>query len=163
MPDDGRHEPIPFEIRSLGPGDERAVHDARELFDSAPEPAATRRFLDEPNHHLLIAYDPADRPLGFVSGVETTHPDKGTEMFLYELGVAEDARRHGIGSALVTRLAALARERGCYGMWTGTERDNAAARATYARAGAVTNPPQVFVDWDFSSQTTAPEPPDAGV
>jgi aminoglycoside 3-N-acetyltransferase I len=157
MPDDGRHESIHYEIRSLGAGDEQAVHDARDLFDDAPDAAATSRFLDEPNHHLLIAYDAANRPLGFVSGVETTHPDKGTEMFLYELGVAEDARRRGIGSALVTRLAALARERGCYGMWTGTERDNAAARATYARAGAVTNPPMVFVDWDFGPQR--PEPP----
>jgi len=158
MPDDGRDESIHYEIRSLGPGDEQAVHAARELFDDAPDRAATRRFLDEPNHHLLIAYDAVNRPLGFVSGVETTHPDKGTEMFLYELGVADDARRRGIGSALVTQLAALARSRGCYGMWTGTEHDNAAARATYARAGAATNPPQVFVDWDFSGEQP-PDPP----
>jgi hypothetical protein len=27
---------------------------------------------------------------GFVSGVEMSHPDKGTEMFLYELSVAEE-------------------------------------------------------------------------
>ncbi len=32
-----------------------------------------------------------------VSGVELTHPDKGTEMFLYELGVAERFRGRGIG------------------------------------------------------------------
>lgn len=155
MPDDGRDDAAHYEIRSLGPGGEQAVHDARELFDDVPDPAATTRFLDEPNHHLLIAYDAANRPLGFVSGVETTHPDKGTEMFLYELGVSEDSRRRGIAGALVTQLAALARSRGCYGMWTATEHDNVAARATYARAGAATNPPQVFVDWDLS-----PEPPE---
>jgi len=157
MPDDGRHESIPYEIRSLGPGDERAVREAGGLFDGPPDPVATSRFLDEPNHHLLIAYDAADRPLGFVSGVETTHPDKGTEMFLYELGVSENARGRGVASALVTRLAALARSRGCYGMWTGTERDNAAARAVYARTGAATNPPQVFVEWDLGPEP--PEPP----
>ena len=71
-----------------------------------------------------------------ISGVETTHPDKGTEMFLYELGVDEDARRQGVATALVNALAALARERGCYGMWVGVDTDNAAARATYRRAGA---------------------------
>jgi aminoglycoside 3-N-acetyltransferase I len=161
MHDDRGDTPLQFEIRALGPGDQRAVHDACELFDDAPEPAATSRFLDTPHHHLLIAYDPADRPLGFVSGVETTHPDKGTEMFLYELGVAESARRRGVGSALVAALASLARDRGCYGMWTGTERDNVAARATYRRAGATTNPPQVFVDWDFSPKPE-PRPPAAG-
>ena len=68
--------------------------------------------------------------------METTHPDKGTEMFLYELGVAERARRRGVGAALVAALAELARERGCYAMWALTEPDNLAAQRTYARAGA---------------------------
>ena len=36
----------------------------------------------------VIAYVDA-RPVGFVSGVEMTHPDKDTEMFLYELAVDE--------------------------------------------------------------------------
>jgi len=54
--------------------------------------------------------------IGFVSGVELTHPDKGSEMFLYELGVDAAARRRGVGRALVEALRALARRRGCYGM-----------------------------------------------
>ena len=41
-----------------------------------------------------------DRAVGFVSGVETTHPDKGTEMFLYELGVDDSARRQGVGRGI---------------------------------------------------------------
>jgi ribosomal protein S18 acetylase RimI-like enzyme len=87
--------------------------------------------------------------VGFVSGVETTHPDKGTEMFLYELAVAEPSRRRGIGRALVDRLAALAKETGCYGMWVVTDHDNAAARATYEGAGAVTETGQVVEVWTF--------------
>ncbi|HEY5195681.1 MAG TPA: hypothetical protein VIJ51_01500, partial [Solirubrobacteraceae bacterium] len=70
------------EIRSLRTGDEAAVLDARELFDDEPDVDATRRFLADPRHHLLVAYDPAGAPVGFVSGVEMIHPDKGTEMFL---------------------------------------------------------------------------------
>ena len=73
--------------------------------------------------------------MGFVSGVEVTHPDKGTEMFLYELAVDEPFRRRGIGRALVERLAALARDAGCYGMWVITDDDNEAARATYEGTG----------------------------
>ena len=61
-----------------------------------------------------------------MSGVETTHPDKGTEMFLYELSVHPDHRNRGVGRALVSALAELARARGCYGMWVGTEPDNTA-------------------------------------
>ncbi len=140
---------MPGAIRLLGPGDEAVVLGAPELFDDPPRPEATTRFLADPVHHLLFAFDPEGVAVGFVSGVETTHPDKGTEMFLYELSVAEGARRQGIGRALVDALAALARERGCYGMWAGTEEDNTAARRTYARAGARESPAGLTLDWDF--------------
>ena len=137
------------EIRRLAAGDEDAVLAARALFDHEPDVDATRRFLAEPTHHLLVAYDAAGEPLGFVTGVELMHPDKGTEMLLYELGVDERARCQGIGRSLAEALAALARERGCYGMWTATEPDNLAAQATYRRAGGRTIAPQVVVEWDF--------------
>jgi ribosomal protein S18 acetylase RimI-like enzyme len=137
-----------FEVRRLGPGDEEAVHAARSLFDGPPESRATRRFLAEPTHHLLVAYD-GDVPLGFVSGVELTHPDKGSEMFVYELGVDESARGRGVGRALVRALADLAREEGCYDMWVLADADNAAARATYARAGGREASRPVLLEWDF--------------
>jgi hypothetical protein len=82
-----------MKIKALAEGDDAAVAAAEHLFDDPIEAEATARFLADPNHHLLLAYDDTRRPVGFVSGVETTHPDKGTEMFLYELGVAPRARR----------------------------------------------------------------------
>jgi aminoglycoside 3-N-acetyltransferase I len=137
------------DVRRLGPGDDEAVHAARSLFDEAPDAEATRRFLADPTHHLLVAYDGADTPLGFVSGVELTHPDKGTEMFLYELGVDESAREQGVGRTLVQALAALAREHGCYDMWVLADADNAAAQATYARAGGREGSRPVLLEWDL--------------
>ena len=128
--------------------DAAAVHAGAELFDEPPEEAATARFLGSADHHLLFAYD-GERAVGMISGVETTHPDKGTEMFLYELGVVEDARRQGVATALVHALAALARERGCYGMWVGVDTDNAAALATYRSAGAGEEAPAVVFSWEF--------------
>jgi len=136
------------EIRALRPGDDRLITAATHLFDGPAEPAATARFLAEDGHHLLLAYEDG-RAVGFVSGVEVTHPDKGTEMFLYELAVDEPARRHGIGRALVERLAAVAREAGCYGMWVVTDHDNDAARATYEGTGAVPETDQVVEVWTF--------------
>jgi ribosomal protein S18 acetylase RimI-like enzyme len=138
---------MPVEIRTLGPGDEAAVLAAGRLFDAEPTPGATERFLAEPNHHLLIAYDEAGDPVGFVTGVETRHPDKGTEMFLYELSVAEAHRRQGIGTALVRALAELAHKRRCYGMWVLVDDDNAAALATYAAAGGTDASRPHMVDW----------------
>ena len=139
------------DVRRLGPGDEEAVHAARSLFDEAPDAEATRRFLAQPTHHLLVAYDGADTPLGFVSGVELTHPDKGTEMFLYELGVDESARQQGVGRRLVQALAALAREQGCYDMWVLADADNEAAQATYTRAGGREASRPVLLEWLFES------------
>lgn len=125
------------------------VEAAGHLFDTGPRQEATERFLADDRHHLLIAYlDGA--PAGMVTGVEMTHPDKGTEMFLYELGVDEPFRRRGVGTALVLALAELARERGCYGMWVLTDHGNPAALATYARAGGAVEGDQVMLGWTFS-------------
>jgi ribosomal protein S18 acetylase RimI-like enzyme len=137
-------------IVRLARGDEAIVAGAPDLFDAPPSADWTARFLQSEGHHLLMALDDDGSAAGFVTGVETTHPDKGTEMFLYELSVHADQRRRGIGKALVEALATLARERGCYGMWVGTEPDNEAALATYVAAGG--GPPEPFMTlaWTFA-------------
>ena len=145
-----------MEIVRLSPGDESLVLAAAELFDAAPTQAWAARFLRSEGHHLLLAVA-AGNPIGFVSGIETTHPDKGTEMFLYELAVLPTQRQQGIGTALVGALAALARERGCYGMWVGTEADNSAALATYAAAGAASPEPFVTLSWTFAGTWNGPK------
>jgi ribosomal protein S18 acetylase RimI-like enzyme len=123
---------------------------ASALFDAPARGGATRRFLSRPDHHLLIAYAGGE-PAGMVSGVELTHPDKGTEMFLYELGVAEPYRGRGIGRRLVAALADLARETGCHGMWVLTDDENAAALATYRAAGGTLEPAaQRMLSWTFA-------------
>ncbi|MEU7582181.1 GNAT family N-acetyltransferase [Streptomyces sp. NPDC041068] len=125
---------------------------AEHLFDGPVRPDAALRFLETPGHHLFLAYDDPHgdgTPVGFVSGVETIHPDKGAEMFLYELGVAEGHRRRGTGRALVHALAALARERGCYGMWVGVDTDNEAASATYRSAGGKDEGEFASINWSF--------------
>ncbi|MCX4990805.1 MULTISPECIES: GNAT family N-acetyltransferase [unclassified Streptomyces] len=121
---------------------------AEYLFDHPVRPEWARRFLDTRGHHLYLAYE-GEVPVGFISGVETVHPDKGTEMFLYELAVAEVFRRRGTGRALIRELSALARERGCYGMWVGVDTGNDVALATYRSAGGKDDGTCTVVTWDF--------------
>lgn len=120
-------------IQRLGPGDEERVLAAGDLFDLPPDPGWTAAFFARPGHHLIMAFE-GEQGVGFVSGVETIHPDKGVELFVYELGVHEDHRRKGIARALLDELAAIAAEQGCHGMWVATESDNVAALATYRSA-----------------------------
>lgn len=123
-----------FTIVRAGPGDVALVAHAADLFDDAPAAEHTAKFLAAPGHHLLIALG-GGGPIGFVTGVEMVHPDKGTEMCVYELGTREDRRREGVATALLQALTELASECGCYGMWVATEPGNDAAIVTYRRAG----------------------------
>ena len=124
------------------------VHAAAHLFDEPPRPEPTAAFLEDPRHHLLVAYLD-DAPVGFVSGVRTVHPDKGDELFLMELGVDDAARGKGVGTALVQEICAYAASIGCTAVWTVTEPDNEAALATYRRAGATSEDATVTLVWDL--------------
>lgn len=148
MTGDDREHQGPPRVERLGPGDDAAVLRASALFDSPAQLRATQRFLAIPEHHLLIVYI-GEEPAGFVTGIEMTHPDKGTEMFLYELGVDDAFRGRGLGVVLVRALRDLARERECYGMWVLTDADNHAALATYRAGGAGAPSSQVMLSWSF--------------
>lgn len=137
-----------IELKRLGPGDDSMVLEAGHLFDGPARPEAVGRFLADPDHHLFVAYA-ENEPVGFVSGVELTHPDKGTEMFLYELAVDESHRQSGVGTALVIALRDLARERGCYDMWVLTDDDNEAALRTYRKSGATESSAHVMLTWQM--------------
>jgi ribosomal protein S18 acetylase RimI-like enzyme len=146
------HEPVSEQltVRHLGSGDDSLVVDAAPLFDGPPQQPWIASFLDDPTHHLLIAYR-SDRPVGFVTGVETAHPDKGTEMFVYELGVDPDERRQGVAKALLSELTTVARQRECYGMWVLTDVENVAAVNAYRTTGATLEGAHLMFTWDFAN------------
>ncbi len=149
------------EIMRLGPGDALAVAAAGHLFDGDPDPQATAAFLARDGHHLLVAYR-SGTPAGFVTGIETAHPDKGVEMLLYELGVAEPHRRKGVGRSLVRALLAVAAACGCHGMWVPIDRDNDRAIATYRSAGALEPEEAAIMSWKLTPPGDGPsEPPDS--
>lgn len=124
---------------------------AEHLYDGPARAEWAERFLAAPGHLMLIAYVEGV-PAGMVSGVEMLHPDKGTEMCLYELSVDERYRRRGIGRALTGALAAAARERGCYDMWVGVDTGNEPALATYRSAGALDDGEFAMLTWEFGDE-----------
>lgn len=129
---------------------------AAHLFDSTPTESWSREFLGRAGHHLLIAYS-VDEAVGFVSGMEVMHPDKDTEMLLYELAVHESHRRMGIGRGLVRALADLAGSRSCRGMWVPVDAGDDPAIATYRSAGAEGPEEAAILAWDFHQPRTRSE------
>ncbi len=131
-------------IRLLAAGDEKVV---RELatYDDPGDPEA---LLGDPRTPMLVAFD-CERPVGFVLAHELPrrHGERA-KLFVYEVGVAESHQRRGIASALLGRLAELARERGVRTGFVLTEPDNGPANALYRSAGGATD--SVTVEWTFS-------------
>jgi ribosomal protein S18 acetylase RimI-like enzyme len=139
-----------LELWRAKPGDEERVRQAAHLFDSPVDLGATARFLAQGVNELLIAYVEGE-PAGFASATELSHPDQARpELFLNELGVAEEFRGRGIGRALVDRLWEIAGERGCRGMWVLTDDANVAANRVYAAAGGERARAEVMYQWGES-------------
>ena len=138
-----------MDIRLLTSVDLASLLASSGLFDLPVDPEHAQRLLDTDDHVVFLAMA-GDEPVGFVTGVVILHPDKGAEMFLNELAVAEPHRRRGIGTGLVTALRDLARERGCGAMWVLTDHDNAAAVATYEKAGPTRGTTHVMYDWPLT-------------
>jgi aminoglycoside 3-N-acetyltransferase I len=141
----------PLVIRRLEPGDGRILRrlseeaDAFETAGKGRRPRATphapldtiptRRFLAQPDVHLLVAFE-GDEPLGFVLAYELLrrHGDP-IRLFIYEVGVRAERRREGIGRRLLDELRSLGRERGVRSAFVIAETDDRDALAFYRAAG----------------------------
>lgn len=130
-------------VRLLEPGDERTV---RELatYDGPGDPET---LLADPRTLMLVAFD-RERPVGLVLAHELPrrHGDPA-KLFVYEVDVAESHRSRGIASALLERLADLARERGVRTGFVLTDPGNGPANALFRSAGGATE--SVTVQWEF--------------
>ncbi len=73
------------------------------------------------------------------------HPDKPTELYIDEVGVAPSFQRRGIARRLLSEMLALGKALGCEEAWVGTEHDNHPARSLYQSRGAAGEPFVMYV------------------
>lgn len=136
-------------IRDAGPGDAEAIVALAHALDRAegkkpgPLTAAGLRvemFGERPRLWAVLA-EQDGRALGFASyfpSYDTEHAARG--FYLNDLFVVPEARRQGIGRALVAAVAQRCRrEGGCYLFWNALE-SNRAGRAFYRAIGAREEP-----------------------
>ncbi len=124
------------QIVRIGPAQARRLERvADDVFDELIDPARLAAYLAEPNHLMVLAVSGGE-VIGQARGMVHRHPDLPTELYIDNLGVAEERRREGIATRMLDELVAWGRELGCEEAWVGTEVDNAAARTLYERRGA---------------------------
>lgn len=134
-----------LEIRRLFPGDDALVmRVAGEVFDEPVRPDRLSAYLAEPGHFMVVAL--ADGiVVGQCAAVIHRHPDKVSELYIDEVGVAPAFQRLGIATRMLGAMLALGREHGCEEAWVGTEPDNVAARALYESRKEPHGPAEGFV------------------
>lgn len=116
------------------------------LFDAEIRPDQSLAFLSDPSNLLFLAHD-GDLAVGMASATILRHPDKPPALFVNEVGTRDSHLRQGIATALMEKLLATGRARGCQGIWLGTETDNDAALGLYRNLGGE-EMPFVGFGWD---------------
>ena len=122
-------------LRQLNAVFAEAFGDAGTYLASTPGEAYCRRVLGNP---LLIALV-AERAGSVVGGLVAYELQKlereRSEVYLYDLAVAEAHRRQGIATALIDRLRAIAHERGAWVAFVQADPGDDPAIALYTRLG----------------------------
>jgi aminoglycoside 3-N-acetyltransferase I len=133
-------------VRRLVPGDEQVVE---RLAEQAPPERASELLADERTILLAAFEDGHDEPIGFVLAYELLRRHgEPSQLFVYEVGVAAEARRRGVATELLRELARLACTRGIRRGFVLTNESNAAAMELYRSLGGV-RPNADDVLWDF--------------
>ena len=139
-----------LEIRQIKAGDV-ALFDrvADAVFDEPVDPDRLAAYLAEPGHHMLVALN-AGEVVAQVAAVIHRHPDKPTELYIDEVGVAAGYRRRGIAGRMLDAMFEHGRTIGCEEAWVGTEPDNLPARGLYeGRRGRSDGEAEEFVMYVF--------------
>jgi len=116
-------------VRHLMPVDER---DGRE-----PSINHLQRMLGQDTNYLLIAAA-GNNPVAFLTAYRI--PALGCDasmVYIFEIEVAPDYRRQGIGKQLIFLLKMLCRESDVEDIWVGADNLNVAAKRLYESTGGI--------------------------
>jgi len=105
------------------------------LFENdAWSPAVMRGELADKHSYYLVAFPPSD-PSRIDGYAGLRAPRRQSQADIQTIGVAESARRQGLGRVLMLRLVDEARDRGAAEVFLEVRADNAGAQSLYGSLG----------------------------
>jgi len=137
---------MPHAIRRLAAGDASVLKRLLRTFGEAfgepdtyqgavPSDRYLRALLDKPTFVALAALDGDEVVGGLVAYVLEKFERERSEVYVYDLAVAEAHRRKGIATSLIHALKPIARARGAWVIYVQADRGDEAAIALYESLG----------------------------
>ena len=134
------------EVRRLGPGDGESMQRLNDLFgrefddpdsygSAPPGDDYVRRVLGRESVVALVAEDGEEMVGGLVAYVLDKLEQERSEIYIYDLAVAEARRRQGVATALIGALQRLAAEIGAWVIYVQADYGDEPAVALYTRLG----------------------------
>lgn len=136
----------PFSIRLLGPGDAGVMRAMLAVFGNAFQEVATygavqpadaylERLLASDTFMALAALKGGQVVGGVAAYVLHKFEQERSEIYIYDLAVAEPHRRQGIATAMIRELQELARSRAAHVIYVQADRGDDPAIALYMKFG----------------------------
>jgi len=136
-----------FAIRTLELGDASLFHSLNAMFGkafddpesyaaAAPSDAYLESLLAKPHIIPIAAIAEGEVVGGLVAYQLDKFEQARSEIYIYDLAVAEPHRRQGIGTALIQRLQDIAAERGAWVIYVQADYGDDPAIALYTKLGA---------------------------
>ncbi|MCW5633580.1 MAG: AAC(3)-I family aminoglycoside N-acetyltransferase [Rubrivivax sp.] len=137
----------PYRIHVLGAADTAALRSMLAMFGTAFDDVATYTARQPSEGYLqqllgsstFVAVAAMEGPqvIGGLAGyVLPKFEQARSELYLYDLAVAEPHRRRGVATALIEELKALAARRGIYVIFVQADHGDAPAIALYSKLGS---------------------------
>ena len=135
-----------FHIHQLGPDDIEQLEAVLTMFGEAfedpasynsarPSPAYLARLLAR-DHFIAVAALDGDAVVGGIAAyVLDKFEQERSEIYIYDLAVAETHRRRGIATTMIAELQRMAAERGVYVIYVQADLGDDPAVALYTKLG----------------------------
>ncbi|MBY5828407.1 GNAT family N-acetyltransferase [Rhizobium ruizarguesonis] len=116
---------------------------AEEVFDQEINAQRLATYLKSSGHLMIIAVC-EKQVIGQIAAYVHSHPDRASDVYIDNLGVAPPFQRRGVARRLLDEVLAWGKTLDCDQAWIVTDTENNAARALYEGRGAAAEPIVMF-------------------